>query len=105
MQGESHSTRPNQSLQLTAALILGTILCSCTTLRDAPHLSATEALRLANAEVGHDRLDDLVASPASYSKEAHLWTIGYKSRHGRNGFFVQVDDRSRKVQEWAVDNW
>ena len=87
--------------------MLAFALGGCASTQAGAHLSETQAIRIADAEVQrhHRHLGDYVPRSATFSPQTHLWSVGYQPRTGHADFLMQVDDRTRKVQMLSIDTW
>jgi hypothetical protein len=81
---------------------LAVVLSSCG-LAQAPRLSRSDAIRIAEEKVSHD----LAGSPwsyyrisASYLPEGRKWVVAYGTSGSTSRFTVEVDDRTRQSQIW-----
>ncbi|MEY2508564.1 MAG: hypothetical protein QOH01_2893 [Verrucomicrobiota bacterium] len=76
-----------------------------TAIAATPHLSRSEAVRIANARVRKDMPKDYVREFrihfARYFPEEHAWTVNYRSvKHSFRVFSVQVSDTTREATIW-----
>lgn len=77
-----------------AALLAFGALCA------SPHLSAVQAVQLADADVGanHYDLRNFLTRKATFSNRDNSWHIRYQQKKSSIAFEVRLDDQSRRME-------
>src|SRR4051812_46714413 len=98
--------KPFSSLRLLRVCCVGAFLLFLSTaVAGTPHLSRSEAIRIANACVRQDMPKDYVREFrihfARYFSEEDAWTVNYRSmKSSIRVFSVQVSDTTREAMIW-----
>jgi hypothetical protein len=87
--------------------VFALLLLSCATLRAAPHLSAAEAVQIADADARshHYDLREFLPRKATYSPKDDSWFISYRQKKSAVAFDVQLHDKTKKIQTTFICSW
>jgi hypothetical protein len=89
------------------APVLAVLFLSSGGISAAPHLSAAEAVQIADADARshHYDLRKFLPRKATYSLKDDSWLISYRQENSPVAFDVQLHDKSKKIQTTFICSW